>query len=206
MGSRVNFAMQKSLGADVGYGSKASFPAPSRHVRSYPVSDRHSDLAVGRFVLLATKVRCSNFGEHLAASSGLLDSSIDLAAERHEVDWLGQERFRAPFQCLALGILVAIGRDHDDRHVRPHGLRFGQKLKAGHPRHIDVRQDEDQRDALRVADALQRCRSRLGKFHHKPAAAEVAPKLLAKQHLNVWLVVDHENKQTHARPPALVKV
>jgi hypothetical protein len=66
--------------------------------------------------------------------------------------------------------------------VRPHRLRLGQKLKAGHPRHVDVRKDQDQRDTLRITDALQGCRSGLGEFHHKPAGTKVAPELLAKQH------------------------
>ena len=49
--------------------------------------------------------------------------------------------------------------------------------------------------------ALQRGRRRLGKFHGKPAGAQVAPELLAKQHFNIGLVIDHENEKTHARPP-----
>ena len=64
-----------------------------------------------------------------------------------------------------------------------------------------LRQDEDQRDTLRITDALQRCRGGLRKFHHKPPGAEVAPELLAKEHLNIWLVVDYKNQQAHVRTP-----
>jgi hypothetical protein len=33
----------------------------------------------------------------------------------------------------------------------------------------------------------------LGKFHGEPASAEVAPEVLAKQHLDIRLVINHEN-------------
>jgi len=44
----------------------------------------------------------------------------------------------------------------------------------------------------------------LGKFHSKAADAEIAPKLLTKQHLDVRFVINHENKQCHIQPPALL--
>ena len=39
-----------------------------------------------------------------------------------EVDRLGQQRLGAVLERLALGLGVAIGGDHDDRHVRARGL------------------------------------------------------------------------------------
>jgi hypothetical protein len=50
---------------------------------------------------------------------------------------------------------------------------------------------------------------RLGKIHREAAGAEVAPKLLAKKHLDIRFVdddenvVDDENKETHVLSPAL---
>jgi hypothetical protein len=41
----------------------------------------------------------------------------------------------------------------------------------------------------------------LGKFHGEAASAEITPEVLAKQHLNVWLVIHYENKERHALPP-----
>ena len=41
------------------------------------------------------------------------------------------------------------------------------------------------------------------KFHRETAGAEIMPKLLAKQHLNIRLVVNHENEEGHARAPGL---
>jgi hypothetical protein len=41
----------------------------------------------------------------------------------------------------------------------------------------------------------------LGELHGEPASAEIAPEVLAKQHLDIRLVIDHENEETHARPP-----
>ena len=45
----------------------------------------------------------------------------------------------------------------------------------------------------------------LGKLHGEPASAKVAPELLSEQNLDVRLVVNHENKQVHARSPGLIR-
>ena len=55
-----------------------------------------------------------------------------------------------------------------------------------------------------IGDALQRHRGGLRKFHGEAVGAQVAPELLAKQHLDIGLIVDHENEWTHAPPPDLV--
>jgi hypothetical protein len=41
----------------------------------------------------------------------------------------------------------------------------------------------------------------LRKLHDEAAGTEIAPEVLAKQHLNVWLVVYYKNEECHARPP-----
>ena len=64
-----------------------------------------------------------------------------------EVDRLGQKRLGAILQRLALGLRIAIGGDHDDRNIGPHGLRLGQQFKPAHPRHVDVGQDQNERHA-----------------------------------------------------------
>jgi len=50
-----------------------------------------------------------------------------------------------------------------------------------------------------VADALQGASRRLRKIHPEAVVAQVAPKLLAKQHLDIGLVVNNENKRAVAR-------
>ena len=57
--------------------------------------------------------------------------------------------------------------------------------------------------AFRVAYIAQRRRRGLAEFHGKAAGAKVAPELLAKQRLDVRLVVDHEDERGHARSPDL---
>ena len=77
------------------------------------------------------------------------------------------------------------------------GRSLGQKLKTAHPRHVDVGEDQDERYARRVADALKCGRAGLGELHGELASAEVPPfppKALAKQHLDVRFVIDHENE------------
>jgi hypothetical protein len=49
---------------------------------------------------------------------------------------------------------------------------------------------------------LKRHVAGLRKFHRETAVAKIMPKLLAKQHLNVRLIVDHENEEIHALAPA----
>src|SRR5208282_1940504 len=49
------------------------------------------------------------------------------------------------------------------------------------------------------------CLGRLGKLHGEPASAKVAPELLAKQNLDIRLIIDHENEQVHARSPDLIR-
>ena len=44
---------------------------------------------------------------------------------------------------------------------------------------------------------------RIGKIHREPTIAQVTPKLLAKQHLNIRLVIDDQNKQVQVRSPDL---
>ena len=71
-------------------------------------------------------------------SGGPLDPRVDFATQRLEVDWLGQERFGAALQRLALGLRIAVGGDHDDGDLGPQRLGLGQKLQTGHSRHVDV--------------------------------------------------------------------
>ena len=57
-----------------------------------------------------------------------------------------------------------------------------------------------------VADALKGAVRRLGKFHRESTGAKIAPKLLAKQHLDIRFVVNDENEEAHMFAPALLAV
>src|SRR3954471_7347474 len=76
-------------------------------------------------------------------------------------------------------------------------LAFGNSSKAVHPRHIDVRQDEDQGRAPDVADALERRGSRLSELHHEAPGPHILSEPLPKQQLDVGLVVDDEDQHAH---------
>jgi hypothetical protein len=109
------------------------------------------------------------------------DAHVDFAAKRPKIDRLSQKRLGTALQCLALGFRIAIRRDHDNWNIRSHGLRFGQELQTGHPRHVDVGQDQDNRYARRIIDALKRHVAGLRKVHRKAAGAEIMPELLTEQ-------------------------
>src|SRR5262249_39958178 len=139
-------------------------------------------------------------------SCGLLDARVDLVAKQYKIDRLRKQRVSATFERFALCFSVTIGCDHDDRHVRPGLLGLGQKLKPAHSRHVDIGQDQYERSIARIADTLQRDGSGLREFHGKATGAEIASKMLPKQHLNIGLVVDNENKKFHAGAPVLASI
>jgi hypothetical protein len=56
-----------------------------------------------------------------------------------------------------------------------------------------------------LAGALKSHVSRLSKFHCEAVGAEVAPELLAEQNLHIGLIINHENKEIHARSPDLIR-
>src|SRR5665811_2476028 len=82
----------------------------------------------------------------------------------------------------------------------------GQELKAAHPRHVDVGQDQNDWHVRRISDALKCHGAGLGKLHCKAASAEVMPELLAEQQFHIRLVIDHEDEKVHGRPPDLAMV
>jgi len=100
----------------------------------------------------------------------------------------------APAASRLVSDRITIGGDHDDRDIWPEGFGFRQEFKTAHARHIDVRHDHDERHARRVADALKRNWTGLNKLHSEPPGAEVMAEALAKQHLDIGFIVDHENK------------
>ena len=54
--------------------------------------------------------------------------------------------------------------------------------------------------AQQSRDMRQRLERRWRKIHHEALGAEVAPELLAKQRLNVGLVIDDKNRNAHVGP------
>ena len=64
-------------------------------------------------------------------SRGLFDSRVDLVAKQQEIDGFGKKRLGAALQCLALGVRIAIGGNHDHRHIGSRRLGLGQEFKAG---------------------------------------------------------------------------
>src|SRR5450759_1761210 len=122
-------------------------------------------------------------------SCGALNPRFDFAAKRPEIDRLGQKCLSAVLQRLTLRLRIAISSDHDDWNIRPHGLRFGQKLKAAHPRHVDVGKDQNERLVSGLGDALKCQAGRLCKIHRESTCAEVMPELLAEQQLDIRFIV-----------------
>ena len=137
-----------------------------RRTRSSPILDPVAEFLKDESLGLARRQR-----RGCALSRGTFDPCFDLVPQQYEIYRLGQERFCAALQRLALRLRIAVGSDHDDRDVRPCRPRLGQQLKAAHPRHIDVRQDQDERTIARIGDALECGGGGLGKLYGEPASA-----------------------------------
>jgi len=131
---------------------------------------------------------------------GAFNPHIDFAAQRPKVDWFCKQRLSSTLQSPALRLRIAIGGNHDDWNIRPQCFGLGQEFKTAHPRNVDVAQDQNERSVACVGDALKCHWGGLGKLHGKPGSTEITPEVLAKQHLDIGLIVNHENKQAHARP------
>jgi hypothetical protein len=58
--------------------------------------------------------------------------------------------------------------------------------------------------ARSVPDAMQGAIRRLCKIHREAIVTQIAPELLAKQHLDIGLIVNNENKEAHEFVPALL--
>ena len=61
--------------------------------------------------------------------------------------------------------------------------------------------NQNKRHANCISDALKRYVAGLGKVHRKATQAKITTELLAKQHLDVRLIIHHEYKKVHETPP-----
>src|SRR5437588_505922 len=71
-------------------------------------------------------------------------------------------------------------------------------LEAAHPRHVDVREDQDEVGVVRHGHALERFARRACKLHQEAAGAKLAPELLLEQGSHVGLVVDDQDQNVHS--------
>ena len=94
-----------------------------------------------------------------------LNAAINLVAQHPEVDRLSQKCLGTILECLSLGLCIAVGCNHYDRNVWPHGLGLGKKFKAAHPWHVDVGQDQNERPVACIGDALKCHGGGFGKLH-----------------------------------------
>ena len=78
-----------------------------------------------------------------------------------------------------LSVRIAISSDRDDRDVGSNRLGLGQQFKTGHARHIDVRQNKDDRNARSITNSSERRVAGWRKFHSEPAGTKIMPELLA---------------------------
>src|SRR5215831_14367940 len=114
LGQKRTFALQNDMSA---LSPRADMCGPTWDVCYGPIAD----IKVGEYSLC-----------------GAFDPRADFAAKHPKIDRFCKKRFRAALQCLALGVRIAIGSDHNDRNIRSSCLGFGQQLKPCHSRHVDV--------------------------------------------------------------------
>src|SRR5579859_3509035 len=98
---------------------------------------------------------------------GLLKSSVDFLSQDAEVDRFRKQSDGPTLERLAFGVLITIGRDHEDRHFWPRCLDLREHLQAAHAWHVDVREDQDQRWIGNRLYPLQRIQGRVRELHFK---------------------------------------
>ena len=83
------------------------------------------------------------------------NASLDVVPERGEIDGLGEQCFGAGFENCSSCFGVAVRPDRDYGNIRPRGLYLWQQVQAAHPRHVDVREDQNERRAGEGLDPLE---------------------------------------------------
>jgi hypothetical protein len=73
-------------------------------------------------------------------------------------------------------------------------LHFRQHFEPGHARHVDVGEDEDQRVFRSARNLYERIGRGHRKLHSQAPGTQVPTEMLAKQRLDVGLVVGHQNQ------------
>src|SRR5262249_55535149 len=115
-----------------------------------------------------------------------------------KIDRLREKRLSPTFKRALLGFGIAIGGDHYHRHIRAGRLSKREKFKPPHARHVDVRQDQNEREVFRLGNSVQRSSCVKRELHAEPASSKIAAELLPEQNFNVRLIVDDQDQQSHA--------
>jgi hypothetical protein len=106
-----------------------------------------------------------------------------------EVHRLGDELESAKFAGAASALVVAIGSHHHDRQIRATLFDLTGQLQPVHTRHIDVRQDRNQRGLNFLSEPIQRLGSGSSKMHHIGSLSGLTAKALAKEVGHIGLIV-----------------
>src|SRR5260370_26209639 len=112
---------------DIRDGSKAVLTAPKSDFCSTPESGLKSDIAPCPKSAKSGFMHRNKFGE-FDPLCGAFHAAVDLAAQRPEIDRLGQKRLGAILERLTLGLRIAVSRYHAHRNSRPEGLLVEKKL------------------------------------------------------------------------------
>src|SRR6185312_1286836 len=128
----------------------------------------------------------------------------ELRLQMIEIDRLGDELDGAEFVGTAAPLVVAIGRDHHHRQLRPALLHLPQQGQPVHAGHIDVGQNHQKFGLDRPLEAIERLFAGAGEMQHISSIARLAAKTLAEHVGDVGLVIDHKNTHTHKAPRLLV--
>lgn len=108
------------------------------HVFGPHLDEIHPSLVIGEAAVDFQKVRSgwdggpnllTLYSSHFAPRGDMElvsrpEPSVYFGTERSEVDWFRQQGFCTSFQSSSSGVVIAVGRDHDHRHIRSRCFRF----------------------------------------------------------------------------------
>src|SRR6476469_9631377 len=136
-----------------------------------------------------------------------LQALIDLMAQEAEVDRLGKQSSCPKLGRSLGGRLVPIGGNHDDGNVWTIRLHHRKHFKAGHTRHVDIREDQDKRGIRNRLYLLQSGRRGERKLHHKATRSKIPTEMLPKHAFDIRFVVNDNNVRAQCvlRCPAVAR-
>src|SRR2546423_1240825 len=146
---------------------------------------------------LGLGLAAARIAHHLDMPDGLVDGHFEVA----EVNRFGEKIERSAIHRRADVANVAIGRDNDGGLLGFGLLQLLQHGHPGHPRHVDIGQDQYQRWIGDIGGADQRRWRRGRKLHQETPGAQIAPELLTEQVFDVRLVVNNEYVNAQLVPP-----
>ena len=202
---RCNRLHQRGEAGDVGE-DRGDLAPVHRHAVGLAVAgqaacDLRREIARQRSVrALGLELAAARLAHHLDMADSLVDRHFEVA----EIDRLGEEIERAAVHRGADIAHVTIGGDDDGRFLVVGLLQLRQQRQPVHPGHVDV--GDHHVDMRMLLDRGQRLDPVMGEHKRNRPITDPLAEFLQHQSLEIGLVVDDQDRCSHAACPSLVSI